>query len=231
MPPKKQYGTGRQPMKVETVLFALEIVGTVAFAITGVITSIEKKFDIFGALVLGTVTAVGGGILRDLILGYTPPMAFRKSVYAVTAVITSLAVFILAYFLGTKIKKHFDVYSQIINIFDSIGLAVFVVGGVNAAIACGFGENMFLSVFVGTLTGIGGGVMRDIMAGRVPKILRKRVYALAAIIGSVLYYLLIYYAVCPSTLAIIIGAGSVLIIRILATIFHWNLPTVKNLEE
>ncbi|MBQ8015800.1 MAG: TRIC cation channel family protein, partial [Clostridia bacterium] len=90
-------------MKVETVLFALEIVGTVAFAITGVITSIEKKFDIFGALVLGTVTAVGGGILRDLILGYTPPMAFRKSVYAVTAVITSLAVFIIAYFLGTRI--------------------------------------------------------------------------------------------------------------------------------
>ena len=218
-------------MTVEKIFFAIEIIGTIAFAITGVITALEKKFDIFGALVLGTMTAVGGGIVRDLILGYTPPMAFRKSVYALTALITSLAVFVLAYFFGKRIKKHFDVYSQIINVFDSIGLAVFVVGGVNSAISCGFGENMFLSIFVATLTGVGGGVMRDIMAGRVPTILHKRVYALAAIIGAIIYYVLIYYELCSATLAVIIGAGSVLIIRILATIFHWNLPTVKNLDE
>ncbi len=218
-------------MNIDSIFFAIEIIGTIAFAITGVITALEKKFDIFGALVLGTVTAVGGGILRDLILGYTPPMAFRKSVYAITAVITSLAVFVIAYFFGRKIQKHYDVYSQVINIFDSIGLAVFVVGGVNSAIACGFEENMFLSVFVATLTGVGGGVLRDIMAGRVPKILRKRVYALAAIVGAIIYYILIHYHLCTSTLAIIIGAGSVLIIRILATIFHWNLPIVKNLDE
>lgn len=218
-------------MSIENVLFAIEIIGTVAFAITGVITAIEKKFDIFGALVLGTVTAVGGGIVRDLILGYLPPMAFRKSVYAITAVITSLAVFVIAYFLGARIKKHFDVYSQVINIFDSIGLSVFVIGGINSAISCGFGENMFLSVFVATLTGVGGGVMRDIMAGRVPKILRKRVYALAAIVGAIIYYLMIWYNIGSTTLAIILGAGSVLIIRILATIFHWNLPTVKNLDD
>lgn len=218
-------------MNLETLFLIIEIIGTIAFAITGVITAIEKKFDIFGALVLGTVTAVGGGIVRDLILGYTPPMAFRKSVYAITAVITSLVVFVIAYFFGKRIQKHFDVYSQIINIFDSIGLSVFVVGGVNSAIACGFEENMFLSIFVATLTGIGGGVMRDIMAGRVPKILRKRVYALAAIIGAIIYYILIYYNICSSTSAIILGAGSVIVIRILATIFHWNLPTVKNLGE
>ncbi len=218
-------------MKLETVLLTIELIGTVAFAITGVITAIEKKFDIFGAIVLGTVTAVGGGIVRDIILGYLPPMAFRKSVYAITAVITSLVVFIIAYFFGKRIQKHFDVYSQVINIFDSIGLSVFVIGGVNSAIACGFEENMFLTVFVATLTGVGGGVLRDIMAGRVPKILRKRVYALAAIIGSILYYILIHYQLCSTTLAIIVGAGSVIIIRILATIFHWNLPTVKNLDE
>ena len=158
-------------------------------------------------------------------------MAFRKSVYAITAVVTSLAVFVIAYFFGKRIQKHFDVYSQVINIFDSIGLSVFVIGGVNSAIACGFKENMFLTVFVATLTGVGGGVLRDIMAGRVPKILRKRVYALAAIIGAIIYYILIHYNICSSTLAIVIGAGSVLIIRILATIFRWNLPTVKNLDE
>ena len=162
-------------MTIETIMLIIEIIGTIAFAITGVITALEKKFDIFGAIVLGTVTAVGGGIVRDLILGYTPPMAFRKPVYALTALITSLAVFVIAFFFGRRIKKHFEIYSQVINIFDSIGLAVFVIGGINSAISCGFGENMFLSVFVATLTGVGGGVMRDIMARRVPKILRKRV--------------------------------------------------------
>ncbi len=217
-------------MNIEKILFAIEIIGTIAFAITGVITALEKKFDIFGAIVLGTVTAIGGGIVRDLILGYTPPMAFRKSVYAITAIITSLAVFVISYFFGKKIVRHFDVYSQVINVFDSIGLSVFVIGGVNSAIACGFGENMFLTVFVATLTGVGGGVMRDMMAGRVPKILRKRVYALAAIIGSLIYYLLIYYEICSATPAIVLGAGSVLIIRILATVFHWNLPIVKDLD-
>ena len=218
-------------MTVENIVFILEIIGVVAFAITGVITALEKKFDIFGAIVLGVTTSVGGGIVRDMILGYLPPAAFRKPVFAATAIITSLAVFLIAYFLGTRIKKHFDVYSQVINVFDSIGLSVFVIGGVNSAISCGFGDNMFLAVFVGTLTGVGGGVMRDIMAGRVPTILRKRVYALAAVIGAIIYYLLTYYNVCSSTWAIIIGAGSVLVIRILATIFRWNLPTVKNLDE
>lgn len=218
-------------MMVDSIVFVLEIIGVVAFAITGVITALEKKFDIFGALVLGVTTSVGGGIVRDMILGYLPPAAFREPVYAATALIVSLAVFVLAYFLGVRIKKHFELYSQVINIFDSIGLSVFVIGGVNAAISCGYGNNMFLAVFVGTLTGVGGGVMRDIMAGRVPKILRKRVYALAAIIGSVIYYLLTYYNVCPSEWAIAVGAGSILVIRILATIFRWNLPTVKNLDE
>lgn len=218
-------------LKIESVLFVLEIAGVVAFAITGVITALEKKFDIFGALVLGVITSVGGGIVRDMILGYLPPAAFRDPVYAITAIIVSLAVFIIAYFLGARIKKHFDFYSQIINIFDSIGLSVFVIGGVNAAISCGHGDNMFLAVFVGTLTGVGGGVMRDIMAGKLPKILRKRVYALAAIIGAIIYYLLITYNIGSSALAVIVGAGSVLIIRILATIFRWNLPTVKNLDD
>lgn len=218
-------------MSGDTVFFICEFVGTVAFAISGVITSIEKKLDIFGALVLGTVTAVGGGILRDVILGYLPPAAFRNPVYALTAIITSLAVFVIAYFLGAKIKSHFEFYNQVINIFDSIGLSVFTVAGVNSAISCGFQENAFLTIFVATLTGVGGGVLRDMMAGRVPKILRKKVYALAVIIGAIAYYLIIDNNILPQNTAVIIGAGLVLLIRILATVFHWNLPTVKNLDD
>lgn len=218
-------------MNFEKILFAIEITGTIAFAITGVITAVEKKLDILGAIVLGTVTAVGGGILRDIILGYLPPMAFRNPVYALTAIATSVAVFVIAYLVGKKIVKHFEVYSQVINFFDSLGLAVFVVTGVNTAAACGFGENAFLSIFVAVLTGVGGGVMRDILAGRVPKILRRRVYALAAILGAIIYYYLLEFGVFTQTVSMLIGAGSVLIIRILATIFHWNLPTIKNIEE
>ncbi len=218
-------------MSFDKILFIIEIIGTIAFAITGVITAVEKKLDILGAIVLGTVTAVGGGILRDIILGQLPPLAFMNPVYALTAGITSVAVFVAAYLLGKKIVKHFDVYSQVINIFDSLGLAVFVITGINMAAACGYGDNAFLSIFVAVLTGVGGGVMRDILAGRVPKILRRRVYALAAIFGAVIYYYLLKYNVFSETVSMLIGAGSVLIIRILATVFRWNLPSVKNIDE
>lgn len=217
-------------MSIDKVFFIFEIIGTVAFAITGVITAIEKKLDIFGAVVLGTVTAVGGGMVRDILLGYLPPAAFRHPVYTVTAIATSLVVFIIAYFFGKRIKLHFNVYSQIINVFDAIGLAVFTVAGINSAAACGFGENSFLSIFVGMMTGVGGGVMRDMMAGGVPTILRKKVYALAAGIGALIYQLLVEHNTCPQGLAILAGAGSIIVIRLSATVFKWNLPTLKDLD-
>lgn len=217
-------------MSIDKVFFIFEIIGTVAFAITGVITAIEKKLDIFGAVVLVTVTAVGGGMVRDILLGYLPPAAFRHPVYTVTAIATSLAVFIIAYFFGKRIKLHFNVYSQIINVFDAIGLAVFTVAGINSAAACGFGENSFLSIFVGMMTGVGGGVMRDMMAGGVPTILRKKVYALAAGIGALIYQLLVEHNTCPQGLAILAGAGSIIVIRLSATVFKWNLPTLKDLD-
>lgn len=217
-------------MSIDKVFFIFEIIGTVAFAITGVITAIEKKLDIFGAVVLGTVTAVGGGMVRDILLGYLPPAAFRHPVYTVTAIATSLAVFIIAYFFGKRIKLHFNVYSQIINVFDAIGLAVFTVACINSAAACGFGENSFLSIFVGMMTGVGGGVMRDMMAGGVPTILRKKVYALAAGIGALIYQLLVEHNTCPQGLAILAGAGSIIVIRLSATVFKWNLPTLKDLD-
>ena len=147
-----------------------------------------------------------------------------------TAIATSLAVFIIAYFFGKRIKLHFNVYSQIINVFDAIGLAVFTVAGINSAAACGVGENSFLSIFVGMMTGVGGGVMRDMMAGGVPTILRKKVYALAAGIGALIYQLLVEHNTCPQGLAILAGAGSIIVIRLSATVFKWNLPTLKDLD-
>lgn len=218
-------------MIIDNLIFILEVIGTAAFAVSGVITALTRKLDIFGALVLGLVTSVGGGIIRDLILGDTPPVAFREPVFSFTALLVSTAVFTVAYFRGKEIQPHFDSYSRIINIIDSMGLAIFAIDGVNRAHACGFGENAYLSVFVGLLTAVGGGVMRDIMAGKIPMILKKRIYALAALVGCLVYQLMTEYSAVSETTAFIISALLILIIRILATVFHWNLPKVNGLEE
>lgn len=218
-------------MNIDNLFFALEIIGTLAFAVTGVITAFDEKLDLLGAVVLGLSAAVGGGILRDIILGYLPPSAFRHPVFSLIAIAASILAFVIAYFVGKRFKKHNREWFQVLNIFDSVGLAAFTVGGVNAAHVCGFAENSFLCIFVGTLNAVGGGVLRDIMAGRVPVILRKQVYALAAIIGAGVYQGLFELTQIPQTLLIVISISSVLIIRILATVFHWNLPSLKNADE
>lgn len=215
-------------MDLDTLYFVLEITGTVVFAITGVVTAVQKKMDVLGAVVLGLVTAVGGGILRDVMLGYLPPMAFRRIEYSLTAICISISVFFIIYFAGTRISVHKETHQQIINFFDSVGLAIFTVGGVERAHICGFTSATYLCIFVGVLTGVGGGVLRDIMAGNIPGILSKRIYALAAIIGAVIYQLLTEYNVTGNVTAIIIGAASVWVIRILATVFRWNLPRFKK---
>ena len=218
-------------MTLDNLLLILEIIGTIAFSVTGVITALEKKLDVFGAVVLGLCTAVGGGMMRDIILGYLPPVAFRNSVYSITAIGVAIVVYVIAWLAGRKIKTHFEVYSQVINLFDSIGLAVFTIGGINNAHACGFTDNAYLCIFVGVLTGVGGGVLRDIMAGKIPGILVKRVYAIAAITGALVYQMITEHTLLGKPQAIAIGTGVILIIRILATVFRWNLPRIKNLGE
>lgn len=218
-------------MSFETLVFGIEFCGVVIFAVTGVLTALEKKLDAFGAIVLGLVTSVGGGIIRDMILGYLPPTAFRDPTFSITAIVVSIITFLIAYFAGKEIKPHFDVYSKIINIIDSIGLAFFTISGVNMASQCGFGGNLYLSVFVGVLTGVGGGVMRDIFAGKIPMIMYKRIYALAALIGAAVYQILTEYEILSRIPAVICSTGLIIAIRILATIFRWNMPTVKNLDD
>jgi uncharacterized membrane protein YeiH len=217
-------------MDIDKIYFAIEIIGTLAFAITGVIIAFDEKMDVLGAVVLGLCAAVGGGILRDIILGYLPPSAFRKPVFSIIAIITSVVSFIIAYFTGKRIKEHNKLWFQVLNVFDSLGLAAFTVGGVNAAHVCGFSENSFLCIFVGTLTAVGGGVLRDIIAGRVPLILSKRVYAVAALAGACLYQGLFELTSLSKTVLVISSFSAVLIIRILATVFHWNLPSLKNAD-
>jgi uncharacterized membrane protein YeiH len=202
----------------------VEMLGTVAFAVSGAQVAIKKKMDILGIVVLANVTAVGGGTIRDILLGNTPPSAFRNPVYVIWATVTALILFVLAEFRWTEeVKKIFDQY---VNVIDALGLGLFAVIGVRTAIASGYGENAFLSVFVGVLTAVGGGILRDTMAGEVPSVFRKRIYALAALAGAWIYYMIADKLVSSSA-AMIIGGAVVVIIRSLASHYKWDLPKAK----
>jgi len=205
--------------------FVLEIIGIVAFAISGAMKAVDKRSDIFGVLFLGSVTALGGGVTRDLLLGNTPPTMFLHYEYLFFAIISSLCVFVFVYRNAQSYYSRVGLIEQINNIFDAIGLGVFTVSGINTAIALGYGDNAFFVIFLGMTTGIGGGMIRDILVNEMPFVLRKRIYAVASLIGGTLYYLL--QLADLHVLAIVFGAGSIFVIRVLATIFRWNLPRIK----
>ena len=198
--------------RMELLFFVLEIIGTVAFAVSGALAAIRKKMDIFGVVILGMTTAVAGGIIRDLILGVTPPAAFVEPVYALVAVGVSLIIFIPA------IRKALSRLEAVLLVMDSIGLAIFTVIGVRAGMQY---HNLFLNIFVGTVTGVGGGVLRDLFAGNRPYIFVKHFYACASIIGALICSLLWNF---NSLIAMICGMGSIFVLRILAAVFKWSLP-------
>ena len=165
----------------ETITFILEMIGTVAFAASGALVGSEQKMDIFGVTVLGVITAVGGGMIRDVTLGIIPPGVFQKPVYAAVAVLTSVLVFFLLYFKRELLEGNVT-YDKVMLVMDSVGLGIFTVVGVNTGIRQGFADNIFLLVFVGTITGVGGGLLRDMMAEVPPYIFVKHIYACASIV-------------------------------------------------
>jgi len=206
--------------EVTTVLFIIEMLGTIAFAISGAMVAVQRKMDLFGVVLLGMTTAVGGGIIRDLILGRTPPAAFLHPVYALTAIGVSVLIFIPS--LRRLLEGREKVYELVLLVIDSLGLGVFTVVGVQAAYASLGTPTLFLSVFVGVLTGVGGGVLRDLFAGTVPYILVKHVYATASLVGALLCALL--WKVTEVAFAMPIGAAAVVILRLLAARYRWKLP-------
>lgn len=209
---------------MDEVLFVLELIGAAAFAVSGAMAAIEKRADIFGVLFLAVTTALGGGVISDVLIGRIPPVMFVSYWYLLISVAAALAVFIDAYLRSEKYKLHLDKLDAVNNIFDAIGLAVFTVSGMNAAMPVS--GNIILVLFVGMCTGVGGGMLRDVMTNTMPKVLRKRVYAVASLLGGGLYYAM--YALGANQLASI-GCGMLLIfaLRLFATIYKWNLPSVK----
>lgn len=209
---------------MDTIILAIELVGILSFAASGAMTGLRKNMDLFGVCILGLTTAVGGGVLRDVILGNTPPATFRNPIYATVAILTSLALFLPR--VRRLLNRSQHLYDLIMLAMDTLGLGIFTVMGVQIAYTQVAEPTVFLLVFVGVVTGVGGGVLRDMMAGDTPYIFVKHVYASASLVGALVCML--FWLPDLEVYAMGAGAVTVIVIRILSAYYHWNLPHAHN---
>lgn len=161
-----------------------DIMGTIAFAVSGAMVAIERRMDIFGIIVLAALTAVGGGMVRDVLAGITPPMALcNVTDFMLSIIIAILASLAYSFwpFSPPNQRFMFGVY----NMFDTVGLASFTITGMLTGLAKETGNPYVLPVLLGVITAVGGGILRDLMAHRMPAVLYKDVYATAALLGAV----------------------------------------------
>lgn len=207
---------------IDNLVFALELIGTIAFAVSGATLGVKKGMDMMGIAILGLTTGVGGGILRDLIVGQTPPLTFRNPVYLMVSIITSLIIFLPV--VRKWIFGNSALYEIIMLIMDSIGLGIFTVSGIEAAYGATSIHGIILLSFVGVITGVGGGVLRDIMAGDRPYIFVKHFYATASLIGAI--FCIVFWNRIGTGLSMTIGASIIVILRLLAAKYRWSLPKV-----
>ncbi len=199
-----------------TFLTIIEILGTAAFAISGIRLASAKKFDWFGAYVVGLVTAIGGGTIRDVMLGITPFWMLDGIYLAVTA---------LSLFLVIIFGKYLIRLQNTFFIFDTIGLALFVVVGIQKSLVLDF--PFWVAIVMGTITGSAGGILRDIFINEEPLIFRKDIYAMACVIGG-LFYWACHTVKLDEVSTQIISAGSVILVRIIAVKYHLSLPVLKG---
>ncbi len=196
-----------------TLLYLLDMIGTAAFAASGAWAGVRREMDLLGVLVLGMVTAIGGGTLRDLLLGDTPPFCLKDENYLWLSLVVSLLVF-----FG---HRHLKRISNPLLYFDAIGLGTFVVIGTGKALQFNLGP--FGAVLMGIMTATAGGVMRDVLSNRVPLILQREIYASACLIGAGLMVAL-QQTTLPQNLNVILAAATVISLRLLAIRHDWALP-------
>ena len=207
-----------------TLVQVFDFVGTLAFAISGIRLASAKKFDLFGAYVVGVTTAIGGGTMRDMMLGVSPFWMTNKF-YLVCSAIALLWVIVFRKLLVRQDNTWF--------LFDTIGLALFTVTGIEKTITTigPSGEHFpfWTAIIMGTITGAGGGVLRDVFINEVPLIFRKEIYALACVIGGLAYYIC-HQLGLDSTLSAIICGLTVVMMRLLAVKYKLHLPIIKGEE-
>jgi uncharacterized membrane protein YeiH len=205
-------------LPVPLLIQALDLFGTMAFAVTGAFKAIEHKSDIVGVIILATMTGVAGGVLRDVIFGRMPPIAIVNPLYLTITVVTGVVMF----FLYRSLKKHWNLFLK----FDAIGLGVFTVIGATFAYNL-FGLNFLAMSFAGVLTAIGGGILRDVFVNEVPIVFVKELYASASFIGVVIFFGLLAAGIDLNVAAIpsIVAATG---LRLLAMKYNWNLPLSRT---
>ena len=205
----------------------LEIIGTIIFALQGSLVAIEHDLDVLGIMISALTTAVGGGMTRDIILGNTPPNMFKDPIYCIWAAVTACIVIctykVVAKNINAKVQPWLK---QGAIISDAIGLGIFTVVGAKVCMQAGFEENAFLCIFVGVMTGVGGGIIRDILVRRTPVVLRKEIYAVAAIIGGIIYWHLNQRV--DSVIAIYVSTCIIIVIRLIAVKKDLHLPRIND---
>ena len=209
----------------EILMLIMELLGTVAFAVSGTLVAARCGLDLFGVLTVGTITAVGGGIMRDVIIGQIPPTIFTNPEILILALITGLIVFIIAFINSKRITDLQQKIDSLNIFFDAVGLAAFSVTGVEVTCAAGHTNNVVLPIVLGVITGVGGGVLRDVLVNEKPYILIKHIYAVASLLGSVVYYV-IGIRFEHQLIGTIASVLLTITIRMLAAKFRWNLPKV-----
>ena len=202
-----------------SVYFILEMLGTLAFAISGIRLASAKRFDWFGAYVVGFTTAIGGGTLRDVMLSLSPFWMLDSIYLVVTAVALGIVIVLGRYLI--RLNNTFF-------IFDAIGLGLFTVVGIEKTLAAGF--PLWVAVIMGTLTGAAGGVLRDILINEEPLIFRKEIYALACVFGGVVFWACEQVGISGAVLQIT-TAAAVIALRIVAVHYGLKLPTLKGEEK
>jgi uncharacterized membrane protein YeiH len=193
-----------------------EFVGAISFAASGAVLAIRKELDLFGVVVLSVITATGGGILRDIIIGNAPPMAFRDATYIMISMATAIVV---SYYY-----RYIHRFRHLIQIFDALGLGAFTATGAIMAIAHEWNTSVVV-VTLGVVTGVGGGILRDMLVGQIPMIFQKEIYALASMAGATVLYFVYPFldGSIPMYICFVITVG----IRLAC--LHWeiHLPVVR----
>jgi uncharacterized membrane protein YeiH len=198
----------------------MENLGTAAFAISGALAALNKRLDVFGVLVLTFATAVGGGTIRDIMIGNTP-VAWMKDQQAITVITVS-------YFIALVFRRYLRLLPLTLAIFDAIGLGFATIVGLQRGLEAGLSPSV--CVALGMVTGCFGGVLRDVLLNEIPLVFRKDIYASASLLGGAAYFVLIFCAF-SSDIAATIAVIAVVVLRLLVLQRNWNLPSLSREEK
>jgi uncharacterized membrane protein YeiH len=209
--------TIRMKLKTDTIVLASDLAGTFIFAIEGAVAAMHSGLDLLGVMVIAFVASLGGGVTRDLLIGATPPNAIRDWRYPALTFASGLLTFVF----HTYAQGFPDLWLMVL---DAAGLSLFAVAGVEKAML--FGVNPFVAALMGTVTGVGGGVIRDMLLARIPSVLQTDIYATAAFFGAVIVLIARRFGLSPA-MAGIVGGLACFVLRVAAATHGWHLPRAQ----